>query len=114
MRKILLLFFIACIVQAGFVRAQPLPKGNGRIFGVVRDSLTKKPVEFANVAITDPSSNKPLNGTVCDENGKFVITRLPKSTYHLMISFIGYETKKVNLTFPDNKNEVDLGSRTEA
>src|SRR6478735_8879645 len=81
--KILLLFLP--FICSSVVYAQKI---NG-ISGEVIDSLTNKPVEFATVAIFDPSNNKPINGTVCDLDGKFIIPKIAKGNYDLIISFVG-------------------------
>ena len=49
-----------------------LPKGNGRISGIVVDSVSGKPVEYATVAIFDVKSGKPVDGTVTDVKGAFL------------------------------------------
>jgi outer membrane receptor protein involved in Fe transport len=84
-------------------------KSNGHIFGVVKDSTAGSPVEFANIAIVDPTTHKPINGTVCDDKGKFSITKVATGHYQVVISFIGYQTKTVEVLISDTKNEADLG-----
>ena len=87
------------------------PKGNGKITGVVTDATTKQPVEFATVALAELKSDKPINGAVCDDKGKFVITKIPNGTYRLIISFIGYENVTVeNVAITDKKSSVDVGA----
>ncbi len=74
------------------------------------DSITRTPVEFANVAILDPVTGKPINGTVCDDKGKFSVTKLARGNYQVTISFIGFETKSIPITISDKKSDIDLGS----
>jgi outer membrane receptor protein involved in Fe transport len=100
-----LLFAIAFVISSS-VYAQKI----SGISGVVIDSLTNKPVEFATVAIVDPSNNKPLNGTVCDENGKFVISKTAKGNYNLVISFVGYTAKKMPVHVLDKNSETNVGT----
>lgn len=93
--------------------AQPpvVVKGNGKITGNITDASNQQPVEFATVALTDPTSEKPINGAVCDEKGKFVITKVPNGTYRLIISFIGYENVIVNsVVISDKKSTIDVGT----
>jgi outer membrane receptor protein involved in Fe transport len=92
--------------------SSPAVKGaaNSKITGVVLDAETQKPVEFATVALTPVDSEKPLDGTVCDDKGKFTITKVAEGTYNLVISFIGYETQTIkNVSVPDKKDEVNVG-----
>jgi outer membrane receptor protein involved in Fe transport len=99
--------FAACFVfQTTPAFAQ---KGNSKITGTVIDSLTQKPVEFANVALTKPENNTPIDGAVCDLNGDFTINKVSPGTYHLLVTFIGFETRTVKLTVEDKKDDVKLG-----
>ncbi len=84
--------------------------GNSKIVGVVLDAETQKPVEFATVALTPANSDKPLDGTVCDDQGKFTITKVAPGTYNLVVTFIGYETQTVkDIVVPDKKDEINVG-----
>ena len=108
MKNFLLIPFLVC--HFGFAQAQGVgTKGNVKISGVVKDSLTNQAVEYANVALMDPATKKPVNGSVADDKGKFTITGVAPGTYSIEISFIGFETKRVeNLKITD-KN-IDIGS----
>ncbi len=99
------------IFSASFAQNEaPTPKGNGKITGSVIDAANNQPVEFATVALTEPDSEKPVNGAVCDEKGKFTITKVPNGTYQLIISFIGYENIIVkNVVINDKKDNIDVG-----
>ncbi len=125
MKVILFFLGMSCCVDAAFAQIQSkedpqktstpvttslIPKGNGHIFGIVKDSTSGSPVEFANVAVTDPATRKPINGTVCDEKGKFSISKVAKGRYQVVISFIGYHTKTIEVILSDKKNNADLGS----
>src|SRR6218665_3164032 len=84
--------------------------GNSKIIGFVQDTDTKQPVEFATVALTAVGSDKPIDGTVCDEKGQFTITKVGPGSYNVVVSFIGYETQTIeNITVPEKKDEVNLG-----
>ncbi len=107
MKKFLVLFVFlsACIV----LNAQD-GKGNGKILGSVNDAETNQPVEYANVALLDPATQKPVNGAVCDDKGKFVIQKIAPGTYTVTISFIGYETQTIeNIKVEDKRDDVNLG-----
>jgi outer membrane receptor protein involved in Fe transport len=109
--KLLFVLLLSCILfLPAFSQNLDGTKGNGRISGIVTDSLSRGPVEFANVAMLDPGTGKPVNGAVCDEKGKFVITKIPKGKYIVMISFIGYQSKKVKIEITDRKSTIDMGS----
>ncbi len=69
-----------------------MPKGNGKIAGLLVDSTSGKPVEFATIALMDTKTNKPIDGTTSDLNGKFTLSKLAPGQYRLQYSFIGYKT----------------------
>ncbi len=96
----ILIFFISATVLA--------QKSN--VFGIVIDSLTQKPVEFAAVALVYHSTNRPINGAVCDESGKFIIDKIDNGNYQVVVSFVGYNTKKVDLNISGKGTETNLGT----
>ncbi len=107
MKKAFLMFFIISTVTVTNSLSQKLGKG-GVISGIVIDSITNKPVEFANVSILDPSTNKPVNGAMCDQEGKFSIPKVAKGNYHVVISFVGFRNKKIELQLA--AKDANLGS----
>jgi outer membrane receptor protein involved in Fe transport len=102
--KLVFTFLAALLTTAG-VFAQ----GNAKISGSVVDSLSQKPVEFANVALVLPGSEAPIDGTICDEKGEFVLPKVAAGNYELLISFIGFETKVVQVSIDGKKGHVDVG-----
>jgi outer membrane receptor protein involved in Fe transport len=90
--------------------AQAPAKGDGKIFGTVTDATSGEPVEFATVAINDPATGKPIDGTVCDDKGKFDVRQIPNGNYKVVISFIGYETYSQDVVISDRRSSIDMGS----
>jgi outer membrane receptor protein involved in Fe transport len=85
------------------------PKGHARIFGSVIDAENNLPVEFANVALINPATGKPVDGSVCDDKGKFEVVKVVEGTYNVAISFIGYETQEIKSVTVEKKGDVNLG-----
>ena len=85
------------------------PRGNARIRGTVVDSTTSQPVQFATVALLNPAGNKPIDGTVSDEKGAFVLGKLAAGTYHVGVTFIGFRTRTIRNVAVPEAGEVDLG-----
>ncbi len=86
------------------------PKGTARISGTVVDSTTGKPVEFASVALLNRATNKPIDGTVADEKGRFVLTKVITGEFSVLVSFVGYRNqivRTVNIT--KSGQQFDLG-----
>ncbi len=73
--------------------AEDTPKGNGKITGLLVDSTSGKPVEFATVALINTLTNKPIDGTTSDAKGNFSLAKLAPGDYRLQYSFIGYKNK---------------------
>lgn len=109
MKKAFFLFFSLSVCGfASFAQQTELPKGNGKISGQVLDNDSNQPVEFANIVLLDPKTTKAVDGTVCDMDGKFTLTKLAEGTYTLTVTFIGYETKTIENITVDKRGEVQL------
>lgn len=100
-----LLFLFTCILSTA--AAQKIPR-QLTVQGAVVDSLTQKPVEFANITLLDPLTHKPINGTVCNELGKFELNGIASGNYQLVVSFVGYLPKKIPLVFTTKQDKIDL------
>ncbi|WP_303312651.1 TonB-dependent receptor [Hymenobacter sp. BT730] len=88
----------------------PTLRGNGRISGVVVDGATKKPVEYATVALLPANGDKPVDGTVADHQGRFALKGLAAGAYRLQMSFIGYGSLTQPVTLAEGKISLDLGT----
>jgi len=106
------LICLLCLMSLRLLAQPPhAPELNsGKITGIVQDSTNKQGVEFATVALLDPATQKPLNGEVCDDKGKFTLSKIPTGNYIVSVSFIGYGTKNIKVLLTDKKNEVNLGN----
>lgn len=86
------------------------PRGNAKLTGIIIDSTTSKPVEFASIALIDTKTKKPIDGTVADDKGKFTLNKLPQGDFQLLISFVGYRNKTLSSVKLDRRGDVDLGT----
>ena len=68
-------------------------QAQGRITGVVQDSVTHEPLAFSSVFL----ANTTLGATT-NENGAFVLERVPKGNYDIVGSYVGYRLSKQNIT----------------
>ena len=82
-KHIILLFIILCI---GLTRAS----AQHSITGKVLDATNQEPIPFASVTIKNVKS-----GTTTDNNGNFTLK--VNNNDILIVSFMGYETKEVNI-----------------
>ncbi|MCK5825106.1 MAG: carboxypeptidase-like regulatory domain-containing protein [Ichthyobacteriaceae bacterium] len=84
--------FNVIIIAITLLVVTPIASYSQSIRGKVIDSETNLPVEFANVILS-----KSKNGCMTDIRGEFELKK-EKGDRFVLISFIGYETKKVRIT----------------
>ncbi|HYK76415.1 MAG TPA: TonB-dependent receptor [Daejeonella sp.] len=111
MKRLLLLFTL--ISTVGIAAAQAPGGGSsivGRVSGVIIDSLSQKPVDYATIALGRSGSTKTTNGSLTDEKGAFRIDNITPGKYRLTIAFLGYETKVIDpVTTTPGKPDLNLG-----
>jgi len=68
----------------------------GQISGLISDKNSSESVPFATIALYQKNFNVPLQGTVSDGNGKFLMKGIDYGKYQLVISFIGYVSDTIS------------------
>ena len=113
MKRFLLL--LTLISSIGGASAQGLAGANasavnGRITGTILDSVTRKPVDYATIAVGRAGTTKSTNGAMTDEKGSFKIDKISAGSYRITIAFLGYQTKIIDSvkTTPE-KPDLNLG-----
>ena len=86
-----------------------VPKGNSKISGNVIDEAVTTAVEFANIALINPETKKPVDGTMADEKGYFSMKKVAAGVYNVQISFIGFDTKTIENVKVEKGKDVELG-----
>jgi len=79
--------------------------------GIVKESSSGKPVQYASVAVLDTDADTVCTGGITTENGKFHISNVFPGKYFLEIDFIGYRHIR-GKTFTVDKGEMaekDMG-----
>lgn len=95
--------------SAGGTSVAAVKNAGGSIAGSVVDAASQQPVPYATVALVNPATSKPVDGTMADEQGKFTLPKVANGTYRVAISFIGYETKTIDLEVTESKASINLG-----
>lgn len=85
------------------------PRGNGKISGLLIDSTTNKPVEFATVALINQTTGKPVDGTTADDKGRFTLNRIAPGDYSLQTTFLGFGEKYVRNIRIEKGSDVQVG-----
>ena len=108
----LFIFFFASSTFAQNPNQQAtVKKGPGRVTGKIIDSLTKAPLEYATIALSESGANGITTSVITDAAGIFKFEGLALGTYSVAISYIGYPIKKLNsLTLSTTKLLADLGT----
>ena len=80
------LFFLLCIAfsQNGDM------ENNSGITGIVIQSDSKKPIQFAAATLVRTQDEEVEAGELTDENGFFSLKAVPAGEYHLEVDFIGF------------------------
>ena len=111
-----LMILMVMVGLSGLLQAQvpagvnPAQAGNGRITGTLLDSVNNQPISFATITLTNPITNKPVDGAMADEKGSFAISKVASGTYTLTMSFMGYQTKTLmNVKVGGNDPNLNLG-----
>lgn len=97
----------------GFSFAQTGPsKGDGRITGVLVDSASNAPVEFATLSLFRvPNLTQPVDGAMTDDKGKFELKDLTYGDYVIRFSFIGYTDKNSDvISLSAGNRTINLGN----
>jgi ferric enterobactin receptor len=88
--KILLLSIAVFAAAISSLSAQHI-----KISGMLMDSATSRPVEFATVALMQ--SGKIIEGATADSKGRFVFSKVAPGKYIIQGSLMGYTTKSSEL-----------------
>jgi len=115
--KSLILSFCICLMtinlSAQFGNWGGGSKGSkikGKISGQLVDSLTNERIGFATIVLSKAGKTKEINGTLTEDDGKFKLSELKMGKYDLIISFLGYNEKRVtDVELTGKKPDVDLG-----
>jgi hypothetical protein len=93
----LYLFLFASILFLFFSPRNSIAQ-EGVIRGFVYEKETGEPIIFTNVYLYKTSI-----GAATDVNGYFAITRIPKGTYTLMVTYMGYDTLRMPVSIAGNE-----------
>ena len=82
----------------------------GKVYGKVLDITTRKPAEYATIAVTFVASDSLIGGSIVRPNGDFEVDGLPMGPIRVTISFIGYTPLSTELVLTRDSPERDLGN----
>jgi hypothetical protein len=80
----------------------------GKISGVVSDSLDNSPLVGVNLVLRHQQDSTYLRGTVTDVNGQFAFQNIKPGKYSLRVTYVGYSVFETTVAL--NQNDVVIGS----
>jgi outer membrane receptor protein involved in Fe transport len=87
---------LALLASASAQRPGNADEFNGRISGNVYDAEYREPISYANIVLYKHEDNSQVTGTITDPGGFFRLTNIKPGTYFIEISFMGYQTRKID------------------
>lgn len=100
---------ISVKAQIGFGGTAAKTSVAGRITVTILDSLTKAPINYATISLTRVKDNKTITGGVTDEKGRVVLPNVLPAEYKVAMGFIGYKTKRFNITTTPERPDLNIG-----
>ena len=82
------------------------------VSGMVSDSKSKAPIQFANVVVKYKIDEKFVTGTITDEQGRFKLVDLASGIYLLEFSIISYQKKTQEITIGSLNPFLAIGNVT--
>ncbi len=89
-------------IKATEIEAPAEPEIKGKVI----DMETDGPLEYATVSLFNSQDSTLVTGVITDDKGNFSLKSKP-GKYYVVIQFIGYESKTININL---KNNVSLGN----
>jgi len=78
------------------------------IYGIIIESGSNLPVEFATIMVANSDTKKPITGVTTNEKGEFYFYT-NSSNFYIQISFLGYETQTIT-DYKIANNKLNLGT----
>jgi outer membrane cobalamin receptor len=95
---------------SSLVFAQQGPGGGAKISGLIIDSVSGMPVEYANIILFRNEDSVQVTGTISSKDGRFEINRIDPGNYYVDILFIGYQRERIQ-DIEINQNRLnDIGT----
>lgn len=109
MRKFLVLTLLCTTLSSfGQLDINDLPKP-GIVSGKIIDKTTKESLPYVNIAIKD-FANKIITGGITNEDGSFVIKKIPQGKSYIEIQYMGYQSHKRTIEISSTNKKINLGT----
>ncbi len=88
------LICIICGYLNSFAQQANTEPSGGTIKGIVIDTKTKKPLDYANIVLLKGNSNYAM--ILSDDEGEFIFKNLPEGSYTIKASYNGYTNNSIS------------------
>ncbi|MCK0125857.1 TonB-dependent receptor [Gelidibacter sp. F2691] len=104
--------FLFCMLMCSTLYAQPsattTPK-EGSITGKIIDVHLNVPLPYVTIVIKN-SSNENVTGAITQEDGSFLIPKLPAGQFMVLVQYMGYKTISQPVQIGKDAYDVNLGT----
>jgi hypothetical protein len=77
-------------------KSKPKMPAIGVLQGVIIDSSTSKPIEYASISLVNLEDNELVTGGLTNKDGVLFIEEIPLGIYAAVIEYIGYQKKEIS------------------
>jgi len=88
--KFLLTFFSLTLSFYSIAQSPGPEAASSTLSGVILDSATRQPVEYATISLFKEGSSKTVNGALSNAQGKFKMEVSQTGSFNLLVESIGY------------------------
>lgn len=67
------------------------------ISGIIKDKITGQGISFVNVVLKSNHDSSFISGTISNEEGRYILTKIPSNEYYLEVSYLGYKAVSTKL-----------------
>lgn len=112
-RQLPLLIFLTIFLTATLFaqRGQRRGTNGAAITGMVIDSTSESPVEYANIVLFSDRDSTQIDGTITNESGRFTLKDIRPGQYFLEIRFIGFMDRVLpDVAVRPGEDDTDIGT----
>lgn len=92
-------YLFPLLLLPGLLFAQTHEKSGKRfeftVTGSVIDSLSQEALAFATLSFMNPKTDQLVTGGICNQDGVFLIEKVPTGSYKLLVEYMGYAPRIV-------------------
>jgi outer membrane receptor protein involved in Fe transport len=114
MKSLIILLSFFCLInvksQDNLKSPIPITPKIGILTGIIQDSITKKPIDYASVRLLSMVDSSAVGQIYSDEKGVFKLELIPTGKYFVKITFFGYSNEIIkDVIFSNEIPGRDLG-----